>query len=114
MKKCNKFKEYFIFSNDDEFQKHIEECPDCKVQNDEFEKISAVVKEVKFAYKQKQKSKLMTKVACISALMMFTFSFSLFNNLGYLKENSYSEYSQDTIIDEMGMPIDSYGLIMVD
>lgn len=114
MEKCNKFQQYFIFSNNDDFQKHLEECPDCKAQNDEFERISDLVKEVKFVYKQKRKNKLITKVACVSALMMFTFSFALFNNVGYFTENVYSEYSQDTIIDEMGMPIDSYGLIMVD
>ena len=114
MKKCNKFQEYFIFANKDDFQKHLEECPDCAAQNEEFERISELVKEVKFVYKQKKKNSLIKKVACISALMMFTFSFSFVNNLGYFFDNNYSELSENTIIDEMGMPIDSYGLIMVD
>ena len=114
MRKCNKFQEYFIFSNKEDFQKHLLECPDCAEQNAEFEKISELVKDVKFVYKKRKKNTLITKVACLSALMMFTVSVSLMNNIGYFFDDSYFEYSQSTVIDEMGMPIDNYGLIMVD
>ena len=111
MKKCNKFQQYFIFANNDDFQKHLEECPDCRAENAEFEKISELVKEVKFVYKQKKRNNLMAKVACLSMLMMFTFSFSFVNSMGNF---DYYSYSEETIIDEMGMPVDDYGLFMVD
>ncbi len=113
MGKCDKYEAYFLFANDADFKKHLSECEDCQSENEKYKKISALVKEAKPAYERNQRQKLMTKVACISAMMMFTLSFGLLDQINYDKYET-AAYSEDTILDEMGMPIDNYGLLMVD
>ena len=118
MKECNKFKEYFIFCNEEDFNKHVEECPECAAEYEQFNRISDLVKEVRFEYKQKRKNKFMSKVACISGIAMFTATFGILSLLtdyhDYNYYNDYNNYLQDSITEEMGYPIDNYGLIKVD
>ncbi len=115
MKKCNKFKEYFIFSTEEKLKEHIENCPECKAEYEEFEKVSSLVKEVKAAYKEKKKNNMLAKVACFSTFVLFSSTFGLFGALyNYSEYTNYENYLQDSVTEEMGYPIDNYGLIKVD
>ena len=115
MKKCDKFKEYFIFSDEEKLMEHINNCPECKAEYEQFQKISSLVKEVKFSYKEKRKNKMLAKVACFSTFIIFSTTLGLlgaFYNFG--EDSNYENYLQDSVTEEMGYPIDSNGLIKVD
>lgn len=115
MKKCDKFKEYFTFSTEEKLLEHIENCPDCRAEYEEFQKVSNLVKEVKFAYKEKKKNAILAKVACFSTFVLFSSTLGLFGALyTYSEDQNYTNYLQDSVTEEMGYPIDSYGLIKVD
>ncbi len=114
MKKCDKYQAYFLFSNEAEFEKHLAECEDCRAEHEKFEKISSLVKEVAPAYTKRSRSKaFMAKVACVSVIMMFSFSFAGFYMLNPHDE-VYMNYAEGSVVGEMGYPTDNYGLLYVD
>ena len=114
MKKCDKYQTYFLFKTEEELLEHIKECPDCAEEHAKMQNVDNLVREVKTIYKNKKKNYLLAKVACFSALMMFTLTVPMLNNFYVLSEYEYIEYIENSIVDEMGFPVDGYGLIRVD
>ena len=56
-KKCSKYEGLFIFSDNETFEKHLEECPDCKAEHEKMQKVSDLISETKFYYKSKANRK---------------------------------------------------------
>ena len=52
--KCSKYEAYFTFASEEDFQKHLEECEDCRKEHEKMQKISSLVQEVKPYYKKKR------------------------------------------------------------
>ena len=113
--KCSKYEELFFSSNQDEFEKHIKECEICRAEYENQQKVSSLLDEVKlyyFAKRRKQKFKL--KVACATMLLLFSlFSFAeiTLNNEDLLETLKYGD---SLSAEELGFPVDAYGLLMVD
>ena len=38
--KCNKYEAYFVFQNEEAFNEHIKNCPDCKKEHEKYLKVS--------------------------------------------------------------------------
>lgn len=113
--KCTKFKSLYLFRDEAEFEAHLKECPDCRVEKEKMDKVSELLNEVKPYYAQQRKrSFTRLKVACVLFLGLFAgMIIGYFTQLEHLSVSTaynYSESSTDTT-NEYGMPIDSYGLI---
>ncbi len=111
--KCNKYEAYFTFANDVVLEKHLAECEDCRAEHEEMKKVSALLKEVKPALRQRRKNALRTKVAvavfaAIVGGMSFTELDSRYDIVGSVR------YGDSITIEDMGLPVDSYGFLMVD
>jgi len=111
MKKCDKYEAYFLFRSEDEFDKHLGECEDCRSEHAKMQKVASLVKEVKPVYRKRMNQKFMAKAACISALMMFTFSFAAFNYVYNTSDYKCISCAEDSVIDDLGLPVDQYGLL---
>ena len=111
--KCSKYESLFIFSDDETLKKHISECEDCRYENEKMQKVSELINEVKFYYRKKQKKIINFKVACAVSLALFSTL-----SLGFLTSNNdlidTLMYGESLTAEELGFPVDSYGLIMVD
>jgi hypothetical protein len=95
-KKCSKYEALFVFGNEAALKEHLETCADCRAEQEMMDKVSALIKEARF----KPASKL--KAACIlAAILIAGISFNLPGN-------------QTLSAEDLGFPVDSYGLIMVD
>ena len=112
-KKCTKYEGLFVFSDEETLKKHIEECEDCRLEAEKMEKVSGLIDEVKFYYHAKNKKRPKYRVACAMLLLLFstlTYGFVATNDdlMDSLK------YGESLSAEDLGFPVDSYGLLMVD
>lgn len=112
-KKCSKYEGLFIFSDNETFQQHIEECEECKQEHQKMQRVSELIGEVKHLYKNKQRKKVKLRAACaIIFVMFFSAVFGVLSNDPELAD--VLMYGDSLSAEELGLPVDSYGLIMVD
>lgn len=111
---CSKFESLFVFSDDETLKQHIAECDDCKKEAETQEKVSSLLGEVKMYYYARRKKREKLRAAC--ALMLLVFSaFSVFSFVLNDEDLTQSLMYGDTLsAEELGFPVDSYGLLMVD
>ena len=111
--KCSKYEAYFTFASEEDFQKHLEECEDCRKEHEKMQKISSLVQEVKPYYKKKRQSSKVFKIAC--SLLLFVV---LGTGIGIMNFNTdisdTLRYGTTLSAEDLGLPVDSYGLIMVE
>ena len=111
--KCTKYEGLFIFSDEEALKKHIEECDDCRAEQEKMDKVSDLIGEVKFYYKNKtRKSKKLRAVCALLFLMFFTATFGVIFNESEISDELM--YGQTLSAEDLGFPVDSYGLLMVD
>ena len=111
--KCTKYEALFTFGSEEDLQQHIEVCEDCRLQHEKMLKVSALIQEVKPYYKKKTRKVSMLKVAC--SLLLFIF---LGTGIGIVNFNTdisdTLKYGTTLSAEDLGFPVDSYGLIMVE
>ncbi len=111
--KCSKYEAYFTFASEEDFKKHLEECEDCRKEHEKMQKISSLVQEVTPYYKKKRQSSKVFKIAC--SLLLFVF---LATGIGIINFNTdisdTLRYGTTLSAEDLGLPVDSYGLIMVE
>ena len=111
--KCSKYEGLFIFSDEETLKKHLEECPDCRAAHEKMQKVSDLISETKFYYRSKSNRKRKLKAVCALALFMcFSATFGVVNNDGDFTDALM--YGDTLTAEDLGFPVDSYGLLMVD
>ena len=112
--KCTKFEGMFVFSSNEDFKAHLEECEECREKQKELDKISNLIQKARpFYFKEKRKKQTHFKIAC--SLLLFVMAGSVFSVLNY--DNALVDtmkYGQTLSAEDFGFPVDSYGLILVD
>ena len=112
-KKCTKYESLFTFRSQQELDEHISSCPDCAKQQEEMDKVSSLIQEVKPYYKKQRRQFKLAKIAC--TLLLFIFCGA---TVGILSTNTditdTLTYGQVLSAEDLGLPVDSYGLIMVE
>ena len=112
-KKCGKYEALFTFSDDATLKKHISECDECKKEHENMEKISALIQEVKPYYRKKQNVLTRVKAACVLFAILFggvAFSALTMNT----DITDTIKYGTTLSSGDLGFPVDSYGLLMVE
>ena len=101
MKKCSRYEALFTFANEADFKKHLDECDCCRAEQDRMDRVSALIAEAAPAFKQRQTVTQSLKAASILfAVLIAGVSFNL--------------HGEALSAEDLGFPVDSYGLIMVD
>ena len=112
-KKCTKYESLFTFRSKEELDEHISSCPDCAQMQAEMDKVSALIQEVKPYYKRQRRQFKIAKIAC--TLLLFIFCGA---TVGILSTNTditdTLTYGLVLSAEDLGLPVDSYGLIMVE
>jgi len=111
---CGKYETFFIFDNEDNFNKHLKSCPDCQKEHKKMLEVANLAKEVKpFIKKTKLNIKILSNIAAclLISTIAFTSIKTFYNNqpnpeLKAIKENS--------VITQMGLPTDDYGLLEIE
>ena len=111
--KCSKYEGLFVFSDEKTLNEHLKECPDCRAEHEKMQKVSDLLDEVKFYYKLKSKRIRKLRAVCaLSFIMFFTAGFGVLSNDSDLADALM--YGETLNAEDLGFPVDSYGLLMVD
>lgn len=111
--KCSKYEALFTFQDEQILKQHIQNCEDCRKEQEVMDKVSDLLNEVKPYYKNKRRNFAKLKAACALFLMM-----TCTTALGIINFNSdFSDiikYGTTLSAEDLGLPVDSYGLLMVE
>lgn len=111
-KKCNKYEACFIFQDEAGFNAHINECEECRKEHEKYLKVSNLIKEAASDYLKKAESEKrnnIKKLACCFIAFIGLVSFYSFKSY---ENNIYqADFSDDSYISSMGLPIDDYGFL---
>lgn len=111
--KCSKYESLFMFRTQDELEQHVKTCPECAKIHLKMQKVSDLIQEVKPHYIKKQKFNVMKKAACVLLLLMMSIT-----TLGIISTNTDITdtlmYGTTLSAEDLGLPVDSYGLISVE
>ena len=117
--KCNKYETLFIFGSEKELDEHLRICRDCREEHEKMNETANLVKEVK-PYYSARKNKLNSNLIKIAAgiTVLFLTSFSIFSLNHIILDNKTNNYSlsieeNKSVVSDMGLPTDDYGLLMV-
>ena len=91
----------------------MKECPDCRAEHEKMQKVSNLIGEVKFHYKLRAKKIRKIKAVCLAlCLICMSTSFGIVTD-----DTDFVDalmYGQTLSAEDLGFPVDSYGLLMVD
>ncbi len=110
---CNGYESAFLFLNEEDFGKHLEWCAECKKEHAKMQRVSALIQEAKpFIIKNRKKNQLL-KIACAISLVIFTsLSIPFLYNSDKIYDNIIAASSPS--VEEMGLPVDEYGFLLVE
>lgn len=113
--KCDKYEAFFVFNNEEAFNAHMENCPDCKNEHEKYLKVSSLVKEVAPYYLsrcEKRRLSAVKKLACCFVLLVgitgFT-GYKLYDDNSFQVNNVEDSYIGTTL----GLPTDEYGFLAI-
>jgi len=111
--KCSKYEGLFIFSDKDKLDEHLKECEVCREEHEKMQKISELIQEVKPYYLKKQnKLRRLRAAAAVFFIMLFSATFGVIYTNEDLSDSLM--YGETLTAEDLGFPVDSYGLLMVD
>jgi hypothetical protein len=112
-KNCSNYEGYFVFSDNATFYKHLDECEECKQEHTKMQKVSNLISEVKQHYiKRKNRVRKMQAACAVLLLLFFGATFGVVSSDGDLTDALM--YGNTLSAEDLGFPVDSYGLLMVD
>lgn len=111
--KCNKYEALFTFSNEETLKKHIETCEDCRKEQEVMDKVSGLLKEVRPYYISKRKNTAKLKIACaMLTILLCTATMGIVNFNTDISD--IIKYGNTLSAEDLGLPVDAYGLLMVE
>ena len=112
-KKCNEYQAIFTFRTDEELREHIKNCEDCAHVQDTMDKVSELIQEVKPYYKKKKSNIMKLKAACALFIMLIGGgAIGLYSTNPDISDTI--KYGTVLSAEDLGFPVDSYGLISVE
>ncbi len=111
--RCTKYETLFTFADEETLKEHLATCEDCQHVQKEMDRVSELIDEVKPFYRKKRDSRSGLRVACILFALVFGGA-----SLGVVGTNQdvmdYLMYGETLSAEDLGFPVDSYGLLLVE
>ena len=113
--KCSKYEELFISASKEELEKHVQECEVCKAEHETQQKVSNLLDEVKMYYYSKRKKRI-ARLRAACAIMFMVFSLASVGGFAITNDDVLDtlKYGDTLSAEDLGFPVDSDGLLMVD
>ena len=111
--RCTKYEALFTFADETTLQEHLKVCEDCRKEQEEMDKVSELIQEVKPFLKKKKTSYHHLKVACILFALVIGGA-----SVGVVGTNQdvmdYIKYGETLSAEDLGFRVDSYGFLLVE
>ena len=112
-KDCSNYEALFVFKDDEECQKHLQNCPQCQKEHEKMQKVSELIQQVKPYFKKKQRNWVKLKAAC--ALFVIVSGATTLGLINFNTDISDTlKYGTTLSAEDLGFPVDSYGLIYIE
>ena len=112
-KKCSQYEGLFIFSDEAKLEEHLQKCEDCRQEHEKMQKISDLIQEVKpYFLEKRSRLRKIRAVAAVLFIMFFSATFGVIYTNEDLSESLM--YGETLTAEDLGFPVDAYGLLMVD
>ena len=112
-KKCSQYEALFTFRSEEELMEHVKNCPECKAEHEKMQKVSELLQEVKPYYQKRRKTFAKLKAACALFLIMVCGTTLGLSTLILIFADTL-KYGQTLSAEDLGLPVDSYGLIYIE
>lgn len=111
--KCTKYEGLFTFSDEETLKKHLETCENCRNEQKIMDKVSNLLQEVKPYYINKRKNTAKLKIAC--AMLTIILCTAVMGVVNFNTDISdIIKYGNTLSAEDLGLPVDAYGLLMVE
>ena len=111
--KCTKYEALFTFATQEEFEEHIKNCPDCQKEHEKMQQVSKLIQEAKPCFVEHRRNFAKIKaVAASFALIILTATLGVINFDTDISDTI--KYGTTLSAEDLGLPVDSYGLLMVE
>lgn len=111
--KCTKYEGLFTFSDEETLKKHLETCENCRNEQKIMDKVSNLLQEVKPYYINKRKNTAKLKIAC--AMLTIILGTAVMGVVNFNTDISdIIKYGNTLSAEDLGLPVDAYGLLMVE
>lgn len=111
--RCTKYEGLFIFGDEETLIQHLENCEDCRKEQEVMDKVSELLKEVKPYYVSKRRNTAKLKIACaMLTIMLSTVTMGVVNFNTDISD--IIKYGNTLSAEDLGLPVDAYGLLMVE
>jgi len=115
--KCNKYESLFLFGTQEQLEEHLAACAECREQHEKMQQTANIAKEATPHYKNYGRKNFYPHAIKIAAGMVIIVLAYFALNTGIIN-SEYKGYSLtyndgESVISEMGLPTDEYGLLMV-
>ena len=111
--KCTKYEALFTFRDENELMEHIQTCEDCRLEHQKMMRVSELIQEAKPYFKEQRRNFAKVKVACALFMLMVCGT-----TLGVVNLNTdvsdTLKYGTTLSAEDLGLPVDSYGLISLE
>ena len=111
--KCTKYEALFTFSDEATLMEHVHNCPDCQVEHEKMQKVSGLIQEAKPYFLECRRTVAKFKIACAICAMLLSGT-----TLGVINLNTdisdTIRYGTTLSAEDLGLPVDSYGLLLVE
>lgn len=111
--KCLKYEGLFTFGNEETLNKHLENCKDCQDEQKTMDRVSELLKEVRPYYKSQHQRVANLKLACaVFAILLGSATLGIINFNTDISDTI--KYGTTLSAEDLGLPVDSYGFVMVE
>ena len=111
--KCKKYEGLFVFADEETLKQHVKTCKDCHKEQEIMDKVSKLIEEVKPYYISKRKKTAKLKIAC--AMLTILLSATVMGVVNFNTDISdIIKYGSTLSAEDLGLPVDAYGLLMVE
>jgi len=113
--KCSKYEELFTGSSGEELEKHLQECEECRAEHMAQQQVSSLLDEVKMYYYAKRRKRI-ARLRAACAVMFMVFSLASVGGFAVTNDDLMDtlKYGDTLSAEDLGFPVDSDGLLMVD
>ena len=111
--KRKKYEGLFVFADEETLKQHVKTCKDCQKEQEIMDKVSKLIEEVKPYYISKRKKTAKLKIAC--AMLTILLSATVMGVVNFNTDVSdIIKYGSTLSAEDLGLPVDAYGLLMVE
>lgn len=110
---CSKYRELFVFQDEQNFLEHIKHCESCKSEHAEQLAVSMLLRQSAVEIKKRNKRVRLSKIAASLAIIGIS---AFIITTSHFPSNPYNVISEKetSVIAQLGLPADDYGLLTVE